>query len=424
MENWEKMNRQADFFTVRQLQKIKLQAALLALLTLLLTACGATATVPPAPSATSTIAPATSAPTATRTTVAATPTVAQSTVAPTSAATNNSAVAQLFSLIPDTPANLQQLTFNDYATLRQLYNIPNDKSFEEFSKTPSAVENFQNMTRHITGSNIMNLQNALKTNLAGYDLLQVDADAEAGSPPNVISIGKGKFDEAAIDKALTTAGTDKSKNGAYSTYSLGDDQVSFTNKLQSVFLAHFNNVTLLTDKSLLVTSSKNALMQASVDLASGKAGSSIKDNLAIKGLLEAFGNPQSVFITTRFESSPPPPKTDTAGVHQKFEDYRKQQPKPPMLGGFAYSETKADGGSYIIATYFSTPEGAKAALPIYEGLMRQGTSLAQAVPYKDYFNVISAETKGNVLVIKVKMQDAKISMLRFLTARDLPLFWT
>src|SRR5215212_8519126 len=57
---------------------------------------------------------------------------------------------ELLRLIPDSPDNLHQLTFNDYAALRKVYGIPDNQTYLQYSKSDQgASAKLISMTRHL-----------------------------------------------------------------------------------------------------------------------------------------------------------------------------------------------------------------------------------------------------------------------------------
>ncbi|HEX2915408.1 MAG TPA: hypothetical protein VH186_31910 [Chloroflexia bacterium] len=167
-----------------------------------------------------------------------------------------------------------------------------------------------------------------------------------------------------------------------------------------------------------------------VELANKKQeGGSIKDNLWVKEMLSAFGSPQAVYMSNRLVPMPgafevlTDDKLSSAERQKKLEELVKTKIIPPLLGGYAYYETVKGEGYYLLADYYLTPEQAKTAQPQIEGFLRNGASNKGKKPFSDSFEVISSETKGNLVLYKVKPKETS-PLLRIVLSNELPVFWS
>ncbi len=410
--------------------------------TVLLTACGND----PSPTFTATTLPNTTiaATTVVATTVPVTLTTPASTTAPTTAvaattanaitttttpdgASNSAVIQELFGLIPDNPDNLKWLVFNDYAGLRKLYGLATVSSLTDYAKQKGNMSVLMSATNYTVPSRLFATDRALEElpTLIGYDLFQIDYDAGAGLLPVDLNIAKGRFNYKAISTAFSATKFTQSQIGNYTAFS--NEKLDLNNPIQRYFISTFNNLVLLENKNLLISSGQasngpSKTVQAVVEAADGKKSfNSVKDNPAVKALLETFGNPLTLFFSNQFASAGVSPGLTPEQV-ARLQEQLKILPKNPVLGGYAYYEDKPGERSYLLANYYPNAEDAKKALPVLEDILRNGASLTSKQPYSQIFEVVSTENKGNLALFKLKLKGlTPLSQLVF--QRDLPTFW-
>ena len=158
-------------------------------------------------------------------------------------ASTDTAYAGLLRTIPDTPELRQQVYINDYALVRQVFDIPlpgpgdDEDALVEFSEwlrtsgfageaddPPArgfgAISFFGpfNQYRNITAENLQHL---------AFDVRIMDQSIVAGSPPTILDVVRGRFDPQATDKALESCSEcephSREEYGGVSYYSWGED---------------------------------------------------------------------------------------------------------------------------------------------------------------------------------------------------------
>jgi hypothetical protein len=107
----------------------------------------------------------------------------------------------------------------------------------------------------------------------GYDFWQVDRAIQAGSPPELWTRLEGRFDRAAIEAALATAGHQPVGYGGGTILALGEDGqiVNLSEPLTRFTLAHLNRVVL--EDGTLAATSQMALAEAGIDVRAGRVPS-------------------------------------------------------------------------------------------------------------------------------------------------------
>jgi hypothetical protein len=392
---------------------------------LLLAACG-DSTAAPAPSPTA--APATTlapTPTVAATTAAATTAPATTAPAPTTAAgqTGSGKAAALLANIPNAPEYLKILSYNDYAAFRKLNNIPDDATFQTITQDKDAFTRFNNASRFLTPSQLMavNYFKVLR-DTAGFDLLQADYDAEAGQPPNLISLAQGNFDAAAIDKAWTAGGAVKGSAGSNTSYTI--DKLDFNKELQHIYLGNLALIPVPSQKLLVYGKPPAAALAVAAEL---PAKNPVTNNPAVKGLLDVFGDPLSLYMGNSLISSGlniPLDVSPGAAKDALEATIKATKPvPPPLMGGYAFYQDAAGAKTYLVANYYTDPASAQAAQPLLLDRLKNGLSSRTRAPYSQYWEVLSSEVKGNILIFKLNWKQLN-GLSQFVFSRDFPAFLT
>ena len=166
----------------------------------------------------------------------------------TTAATDT-AYAGLLGTIPDTPEVRQQVYINDYALVRQVFDIPlpgpgdDEVALEEFYKWLPRFEGEAddppasgfgaasffgpfNRYRNFTAENLQHL---------AFDVRSMDQSIVAGLPPVILDVVRGRFDPQATDKALESCSEcephSREEYGGVSYYSWGGDYGDYNPQL-------------------------------------------------------------------------------------------------------------------------------------------------------------------------------------------------
>ncbi|MBN9387878.1 MAG: hypothetical protein J0I20_07510 [Chloroflexi bacterium] len=417
---------------------------------LLLAACGdntvapsPSPTTPPATTSVSTTAAATTAPATTSaatptgaatttpaTIPATTPTVASTTAAATPASATTPAgqsgsgkAAELLANIPNSPEYLKILSYTNYAAFRKLNNLPDGGTFQTLSRDKEAFARFMSGSRYLNPSSLMAV-NYFQTlrDMAGFDLLQADYDAEAGEPPKLISLAQGNFDAAAIDKAWTAGGAVKGTVGPNTSYTI--EKIDFDKELQHIYLGNLALIPVPSQK-LLVYGKPPAAATAVASALPAKTP--VTNNPAVKGLLDVFGDPVSLYMGSSLIGSGiniPLDVSPGAAKDALEATIKATKPVPvPLMGGYAFYQDAAGAKTYLVANYYTDPASAKAAQPVLLDRLKNGVSSRSRNPYSQYWEVASSEVVGNVVTFKLNWKQAN-GLAQFVLTRDFPAFLT
>lgn len=373
----------------------------------------ATTPAPATTAAATTSAPTTSAPSTTTAVATTAPAITTAVGLP-----GAGKVQELWSNIPDTADNLKELKFSNYAAIKSLYKIPADATFDSLRQDGDLFKRFNNGTLFLNPADVLQLNytQTLRA-MAGYDLMQADYDAQAGTPPRIISIAQGNFDVAAIDKAWTASKAIKGTTGSNTSYTF--EKSNLAEPLQRIFIGTLSLISVPSQKMLILVKPADAAATVAGNLPSKTP---ITNNPAVKAMLTAFGDPLSVYISTQVISPLDPAVLLTPGAIQATFKAAQANPVPvPLVGGYAYYEDSAGVRTYLVANYYADEASAKTAQPILENRLRTGTSQRTRAPYSQYWEVASSETRGNVLLFKLNWKQVN-SLNQFVFNRDFPAF--
>jgi hypothetical protein len=257
---------------------------------------------------------------------------------------------------------------------------------------------------------------------AGFDLLQADYDAEAGQPPSLISLAQGNFDAAAIDKAWTAGGAVKGTAGSNTSYTI--EKMDLAQDLQHIYLGNLALIPVPSQKMLVFGKPPAAATAVAGAL---PAKDPVTNNPAVKGLLDVFGDPISLYMgNSLIGSGINIPLNVSPGAAKDALEATIKATKPvpvPLMGGYAFYHDAAGAKTYLVATYYTDPASAQATQPVLLDRLKNGVSLRTRAPYSQYWEVVSSEVKGNVLTFKLNWKQLN-GLAQFVFARDFPAFLT
>src|SRR5262245_38124957 len=121
----------------------------------------------------------------------------------------------------------------------------------------------------------------------GFDVLQVDQSLVAGEPPNVITILRGRFEQAEVIGALANSGYQEVDVDGLTIYSLSEDaSVDLKNPVSQLALARMNNVVFLPDGTLVAAATLDLIRQV-IAVSQGNANS-LADRLDVSTIVNAM----------------------------------------------------------------------------------------------------------------------------------------
>jgi len=147
---------------------------------------------------------------------------------------NASSFEGLLSTIPDTPDTRMSVTINDYAAVREIFGIqlPGPEADESaLTEYIIALLGPANMTYVSQGPFITGISGEAmgdsKREYLAFDGRNVDQSVEAGTPPFILEVARGRFDPAATAQALDACAEcpppDIVTHNDVSFYSWGED---------------------------------------------------------------------------------------------------------------------------------------------------------------------------------------------------------
>jgi hypothetical protein len=180
--------------------------------------------------------------------------------------------ASMLGLIPasatGSAANVQLATFADLAAQLDALGIAAPAVLDD---SPAVDEWLAAVSPLAIADPFANFARVLGRDFIGYDLAHVDQTIQAGDPPDVITLLRGRFDHDAVAAAWTKNGYKLLKVDGVRVASLSEDEsIDFNNPINKIVLARMNNAAFLSDGTLAYTARLDRL-QAVIAAASVRA---------------------------------------------------------------------------------------------------------------------------------------------------------
>jgi hypothetical protein len=263
----------------------------------------------------------------------------------------------------------------------------------------------------------------LGRSLLGFDLTDVTQTLQAGDPPEMVTLVRGRFDRAAIAAAWTANGYTMLTVDGFPVASLSaDDSFDVTNPLQRIVLNRMNNAALLPDGTLAYTASLDG-MKAVIATAAG-AAPSLARRADVAGLLNGIDltlasamliSGAALTLALLF-----PP--NTAAAVEKVEhafatEVAVAGRMPPIaLGLFGMTPggplnvlpnatpVAAPAGTVVMRLLLAEAGAAEEAKRVIEGRMQSYVSFVSLEPLTDFFSswTVRALPSGDVVQIELK----------------------
>ncbi len=204
---------------------------------------------------------------------------------------NRDAFSSLLSLVPapilNTPDLPLWLSFGDMAAQLAAGGI----------EPPTSIEDDEGLTRWISASYPIAIAEPFRSNaltlgrdLLGFDVTDIDQSLEAGSPPHVRTLLRGRFDREAVAAAWSAHDYQLSEIDGVTVATLFEDtQIDLSHEISRIALTRMNNAAFLPDGTLAYTPSLDT-MKEMIAVANGDAPSVGEDD-GIVTLLKSLPTP-------------------------------------------------------------------------------------------------------------------------------------
>ena len=147
---------------------------------------------------------------------------------------SESVFLELLGTIPDTVDTRQWVIVNDYALAREVFNVPlpgpnadEDALSQYLLNIVVEASPRPSIGPFISGHSESAIVQLDRPRYLAFDLREVDQSVEAGLPPAVLEVVRGRFDPAATDKALSACAEcpipDRQERHGVPFYSWGED---------------------------------------------------------------------------------------------------------------------------------------------------------------------------------------------------------
>ena len=366
----------------------------------------------------------------------------------TTAATD-AAYAGLLGTIPDTPELRQQVYINDYALVRQMFDIPlpgpedDEVALEEFYKWLPRFEGEAddppvpgfgaasffgpfNRYRNFTAENLQHL---------AFDVRSIDQSIVAFALPATLDVIRGRFDPQATDKALESCSEceppSREEYGGVSYYSWGED---YADNLQLRFgppafdeIGRGGRIAVLDEYVFrtLGTPGMEALIDASLN--EGASLADVEEFRLLAGGMSRLGA-YTMFLSDDVEVW----DTDVyvglllqddftrKGVVQAQRELSERGPWLRPYEAFATGAGKDENGHYMaLVLVHADDASAEENVGLLRRIIEEEGSVLYDISWSDYIDVDRSEihAKGRALLAKLRGPRA-LHWLRWVLQRD------
>lgn len=182
----------------------------------------------------------------------------------------------------------------------------------------------------------------LTREMLGFDVTDLDQTLQAGLPPNIITLLRGRFDEDAVAAAWEQNGYNMLEIDGLRVASLFEDaQFDFENEISRIALAKMNNAAFLPDGTLAYAPTLQ-LLESIIETATGALGptASVGTRRDVAALLASLDEPvvsAMLFAGTAISVAAQTPVELTADNPELLEEIESQlgdpEPMPPVALG-------------------------------------------------------------------------------------------
>lgn len=326
--------------------------------------------------------------------------------------------------IPDTPGNRQQLQITDHAGLARAVEIDwplADGADTAFSKALLASGEV------LVPGTILGQLNAAEEwrRELGFGAGDVDAAAEAGVPPAVLSVFHTRADPATIDGAVTddeawSAELQSAERDGTTVYSWGDDpQAVDPARTSAVRRLGQGGVLAVTGDGLVLWATDRAAVDAALDIRSGGDGpGSLAGNEDFAALARALDD-QGCYTATLSDRVPVldplnllGPRANPADIERLRAELEDGPGLPPYraLGIGNAFDAKTGQGYVVFAFATGSDSEAQAVADAFTAVVAEGTSAATNQPWSALLAVREATTDGSVAVVTVDTERLSVGL--------------
>ena len=265
----------------------------------------------------------------------------------------------------------------------------------------------------------------LSRDLMGFDVTDIDQSLEAGSPPGVRTLLRGRFDREAVAAAWDAHGYRISEiNGVTVATLFETAEIDLSNEISRIALSRMNNAAFLPDGSLAYAPTLE-LMRELIAVANGEAPSIGQDDGIVTLLQSSAPTLASAVFFAGEELSvesqlPVDFNLDDAASAELMDLLERTDPMPPIAMGFvgitAGGPTKPDGGAppvelpeatIVYRLLMSEPGSADDAVDVVLERLESMNSLKTNEPFIDIYELREASSIFDGAILGVDLRPAE-----------------
>jgi hypothetical protein len=324
--------------------------------------------------------------------------------------------AALLASIPDTPENRAYVQLGDVAALAEAQGVDlldEDATDRDVGLFYSDIQGFSDeVTVVLAPTDRMSEvdQSESMRDELGWSYAVVDAYAQAGEPPDIIEVVRGRFDEDAIDDRLDDVPywsdlMEVAEHGDSSYYRWGDDLEVDAEHHSPGHPLGFGGRMLVSDDRIVWTRS-DAAIEAAIDAEAGESSLLADEGFAaIAAALDRDGV-QAAFITTEVIDG-----RDGAAVFGELGDAEDVAAYEEELASGEHTllegvEAYASGWGLdpggqpvtVLVLLSATEDQAEANVDLFAERLGSESSSATGEPYRDRLSIIESEVEGRTTV--------------------------
>jgi len=313
---------------------------------------------------------------------------------------------------------------------------------------PSSVEDDDGMTPWIHASYSLAIADPIRTraltitrDLLGYDVTDVDQTLEAGMPPEMVTLFRGRFDEAAVAVAWEINGYKMLEVDGTPVASLFEDaEIDMESQISQIALARMNNAAFLPDGTLAYTASL-ALMEQVIATAKGDADS-LGEREDVAALLASLDEPlvSAIFFSGDAISAAEQisPRLTSEQADEIATQIADPEPMPPVALGLVgvtaggptliYEEgeeplIELPPATIVYRLLMAEPGTAETAAEVVDARLNRMSSAVNGQPYAELFGTWEATAAADGSTLAIDLTPAEGRPISFwpqvLFARDL-----
>ena len=348
--------------------------------------------------------------------------------------TPESSFLEMLKLVPDTPHTRFSVYINDYARIRESYDIPlppsdaDDEAISEYimalAGDPSAMASDPSAGRRLGETSFVSgmgprayaFYSPIRRHNIGFGPPDVDQDISAGRPPIIFEAIKGRFDTPAIKQAVNRYESEMPRFEQYEgitviDWGYGGNEIMLEKQLMPPAFDYLGRCRPLGvgDRYIFRAFDTNSI-KAMIDASQGQL-TSLADNADFSLMAEALSEmgAYSIFLTDQV-----PDLEYVELLVAELREILEESVTPEeviaeagqLLGPYRTYATgigkDEEGALMTIVLVYDSPEEASSDVSVFEQRIEKGTSVWTGNPWRDLIDSWEVWADGRSLRAKLR----------------------